>query len=154
MPHSSCCQKQGSGFVSGVPSFFLKACSSAPDHSSLRFRMWCRWSKGAFEEGAEGSATHQPTLPALQPQCNALAANLARHCEGQPAHHALLVGPTGGGKSWLLWEATMLAGQCGAVKLDSQATTFAWLKSDSQGPYDHAPPQQRCQQLGSRQLCM
>ncbi|MEW5310001.1 MAG: hypothetical protein WDW38_001837 [Sanguina aurantia] len=70
-----------------------------------------RWSKGAFEEGAEGSAAHQPTLPALQPQCSALAANLARHCEGQPAHHALLVGPTGGGKSWLLWEATVLAGR-------------------------------------------
>jgi hypothetical protein len=40
-----------------------------------------------------------------------LAANTARHCAGLPAQHAVVCGPPGSGKSWLLWEGSLLAGE-------------------------------------------
>ncbi len=40
-----------------------------------------------------------------------MANNTARFCDGLPAYHCLVAGPSGSGKSWLLWEATLLAGE-------------------------------------------
>jgi hypothetical protein len=50
-------------------------------------------------------------LSALQTPYDALAENTMRHCTGLPAHHAVICGPPGAGKSWLLWEGTLLAGE-------------------------------------------
>jgi len=86
-----------------------------------------RWVKGALEEGPDpappgqaGAPTSSPLVSAaapltnlsvLEPQRAALAANTARHCEGLPASHALVAGPSGSGKSWLLWDSTLAAGR-------------------------------------------
>ena len=70
----------------------------------------CRWSKGAFEEGSEGDLS-LPALSVLESQRQLLADNTARFCDGLPAHNCLVAGPSGSGKSWLLWESTLLAGE-------------------------------------------
>lgn len=64
---------------------------------------------------AAASGMRQATvLSALQTPYDALADNTRRHCAGLPAHHAVICGPPGAGKSWLLWEGTLLAGRdCG-----------------------------------------
>jgi predicted AAA+ superfamily ATPase len=58
-------------------------------------------------------------LSALRTPYDALAENTRRHCAGLPAHHAVICGPPEGGKSWMLWEGTLLAGkrsaQCNCV---------------------------------------
>lgn len=85
-------------------------CAAAPAHA----RAWVRWTKGAFEEGSESSAGSAPPplkpLAVLEPQRSALDANTQRHCDGLPAHHVLLAGPSGTGKSALLWDHTLAAG--------------------------------------------
>lgn len=63
-----------------------------------------------MEEGNEGNPGHQ-ALSALADQARTLTENTARHCEGLPAQHVLVAGPSGSGKSWLLWESTLLAGE-------------------------------------------
>ena len=68
-----------------------------------------RWTKGALEEGSEG-ACGLVRLSSLEPTYRALEANTLRHCEGLPADHVLLAGPSGSGKSSLLWEGTLAAG--------------------------------------------
>lgn len=68
-----------------------------------------RWSNGAFEEGFEGDLSLKP-LSALAKQHAALAANTQQFCDGMPAQHCIVAGPIGSGKSWLLWESTLLAG--------------------------------------------
>ena len=94
-----------------------------------------RWEKGAFAASSEGALTPPNTsnnpataaappaaailgpgpgstvLDVLAPKYKALAANTMRHCQGLPAEHALVCGPPGSGKSWLLWEGTLLAGE-------------------------------------------
>ena len=69
------------------------------------------WTKGAFEEGCEGNLS-LPALSSLEPVRQILADNTTRFAEGLPASHCLVAGPTGSGKSWLLWESTLLAGVC------------------------------------------
>ncbi|GIL72705.1 hypothetical protein Vretimale_4412 [Volvox reticuliferus] len=77
-----------------------------------------RWTKGAFEEGADGStAASLAPLPALEPQRATLDANTLRHCEGATAHHVLVAGPSGSGKSALLWDYTLAAGQDKGLRL-------------------------------------
>eukprot|EP00798_Chlamydomonas_sp_ICE-L_P007960 gene7960-1176_t len=75
-----------------------------------------RWSKGAFEEGYEGNAELH-TWPCIESQRAALAQNTTRFCEGHPAQHVLVAGPSGSGKSWLLWESTLAAGKASGVRL-------------------------------------
>ncbi|GAX82202.1 hypothetical protein CEUSTIGMA_g9630.t1 [Chlamydomonas eustigma] len=75
-----------------------------------------RWSKGAFEEGHEGNLTLSP-LSVLDEQKSQLDRNTIRFCEGFPAQHCLIGGPSGSGKSWLLWEATLIAGKDKGVRI-------------------------------------
>ena len=78
--------------------------------------MLCRWSKGSLEAvDAALLAPGTTALAALQPQLTPLEANTHRHLEGLPADHVLLAGPSGSGKSWLLWDATLAAGVCVCV---------------------------------------
>jgi len=73
-----------------------------------------RWVKGSLEEASdEGStpATSAAPLACLSAQHEALAANTIRHCEGLRAEHVLVAGPSGSGKSWLLWDATLAIGR-------------------------------------------
>jgi predicted AAA+ superfamily ATPase len=77
-----------------------------------------RWSKGAFEEGNEGN-TALPALSALRSQQDRLAINTVRFLDGKPAFHCMVAGPSGSGKSWLLWESTLLAGAMQACVHDS-----------------------------------
>ena len=79
-------------------------------HQSLPL-LHCRWNKGAFEEGSEGDLS-LPALSVLESQRQLLADNTARFFDGLPAHNCLVAGPSGSGKSWLLWESTLLAGEC------------------------------------------
>ncbi|KAG2499306.1 hypothetical protein HYH03_002884 [Edaphochlamys debaryana] len=78
-----------------------------------------RWVKGAFEEGADGSnpASPLPPLPALDSVRAALEANTLAHCAGRPAEHALVAGPSGSGKSALLWDYTLAAGRDKGLRL-------------------------------------
>mgnify|MGYP001807795005 CR=1 FL=1 len=74
-----------------------------------------RWVKGAFEEGPDGSAAAAlAPLSVLDAARASLDANTAAHCEGRPAYHALVAGPSGSGKSSLLWDYTLAAGETGA----------------------------------------
>lgn len=77
----------------------------------------CRWSKGALEEASEGLGSGAPALTCLSSQSARLAANTRAHLEGLPAEHVLLYGPSGSGKSWLLWEAALAAGAERGVRL-------------------------------------
>ncbi|KXZ56696.1 hypothetical protein GPECTOR_1g627 [Gonium pectorale] len=78
-----------------------------------------RWTKGAFEEGPEGSSSASlAPLPSLQAAREALDANTLRHVEGRPgATHALVAGPSGSGKSALLWDYTLAAGRDKGLRL-------------------------------------
>lgn len=60
---------------------------------------------------AAAGSMSSAVLSALRSPYDALAENTARHCAGLPAHHAVVCGPPGAGKSWLLWEGTLLAGK-------------------------------------------
>lgn len=75
-----------------------------------------RWTKGAFEEGPEAGPALEP-LSVLAAQRAALDANTQRHCDGQPAQHVLVAGPSGSGKSALLWEYTLAAGRDRGLRL-------------------------------------
>ncbi|KAG1659329.1 hypothetical protein FOA52_010377 [Chlamydomonas sp. UWO 241] len=81
-----------------------------------------RWNKGAFEEGNEGNLALAP-LSALTKHQEVLAANTARFCAGKPAQHCLVAGPSGSGKSWLLWESTLLAGKDAGVRVVEVSST-------------------------------
>ncbi|KAJ9510215.1 hypothetical protein QJQ45_015694 [Haematococcus lacustris] len=85
-----------------------------------------RWVKGALEEAGDKpqvaslagplplpASTHPlPPLSALQPAVAALDQNTSRHCQGVAgAQHVLVAGPSGSGKSWLLWDSTLRAGK-------------------------------------------
>lgn len=100
-----------------------------------------RWNKGGFEEASEGGLAVLPgdeaaaslaaaatalsppvaaaaggkasraILSAVQEAYSAVEENTKRHCMGLPAQHAVVCGPPGCGKSWLLWEGTLLAGK-------------------------------------------
>eukprot|EP00879_Flechtneria_rotunda_P022214 GHRR01023438.1.p1 GENE.GHRR01023438.1~~GHRR01023438.1.p1 ORF type:complete len:493 (+),score=139.30 GHRR01023438.1:778-2256(+) len=96
-----------------------------------------RWSKGGFEEVSQGGLaiqegqnptnalsparvagpSHQNVLTALKGPYGQLAENTKGHCAGLPAQHAIVCGPPGAGKSWLLWEGTLLAGRDAGVRL-------------------------------------
>ncbi|KAF6251040.1 hypothetical protein COO60DRAFT_1275392 [Scenedesmus sp. NREL 46B-D3] len=85
-----------------------------------------RWSKGGFEEATEGglAPNYAPgggmcgaVLSALRTPYDALAENTRRHCAGLPAHHAVVCGPPGAGKSWLLWEGALLAGKEAGLRI-------------------------------------
>ena len=77
-----------------------------------------RWSKGAFEGLSDGTSSEvqdQPSslkrcLSSLEPQFETISANTLRFMEGLTASHCLIGGPSGSGKSWLLWEGSLLAG--------------------------------------------
>ena len=77
-----------------------------------------RWTKGALEdapEGAEGAP--RVALAAHARQRAALDANTLRHAAGLPAQHAVVCGPPGSGKSWLLWEGTLAAAKARGVRV-------------------------------------
>mmetsp|Transcript_4838 Transcript_4838/g.10389 ORF Transcript_4838/g.10389 Transcript_4838/m.10389 type:complete len:497 (+) Transcript_4838:49-1539(+) len=76
-----------------------------------------RWNKGAFEEGSEGGPGSSKVLSVLEQQQQTLAANTLRFCEGLPAHHVLVAGPSGSGKSWLLWESTLVAAKERGIRI-------------------------------------
>ncbi|GLC51367.1 hypothetical protein PLESTB_000494700 [Pleodorina starrii] len=84
-----------------------------------------RWTKGAFEEGVDAAATTTAAssspplapLPSLESQRAALESNTLRHCEGATAHHVLLAGPSGSGKSALLWDYTLESGRERGLRL-------------------------------------
>ncbi|KAG2443031.1 hypothetical protein HYH02_009446 [Chlamydomonas schloesseri] len=77
-----------------------------------------RWVKGAFEEGPDGSAAASLTpLSVLEGPRATLDANTLEHCEGRPAHHVLAAGPSGSGKSSLLWDYTLAAGKERGLRL-------------------------------------
>ncbi len=104
--------------------------ASARGGGVARWRRACRWVKGALDEAPDTSAPGQQQLGAgapgsaptvasqarlgtpscLEAQRAQLAANTLRHCEGLPASHALVAGPSGTGKTWLLWDSTLAAG--------------------------------------------
>eukprot|EP00878_Enallax_costatus_P017062 GHUV01017914.1.p1 GENE.GHUV01017914.1~~GHUV01017914.1.p1 ORF type:complete len:556 (+),score=170.71 GHUV01017914.1:1048-2715(+) len=60
---------------------------------------------------AAGAGMSSIVLSQLQQAYAALEENTKRHCMGLPAQHAVICGPPGSGKSWLLWEGTLLAGK-------------------------------------------
>lgn len=104
-----------------------------------------RWSKGGFEEASEGgllvgrsnprdsspvttlsppaaaagpaAGQQQAVLPVLQAAYDRLASNTRRHCAGLPACHAVVCGPPGAGKSWLLWEGSLMAGREAGLRI-------------------------------------
>jgi len=79
-------------------------------HATIATTPTPRWSKGAFEEAPEGAEAAPSTpLSAHKQQRAALDANTLRHAAGLPAQHAVVCGPPGSGKSWMLWEGTLAA---------------------------------------------
>jgi predicted AAA+ superfamily ATPase len=83
-----------------------------------------RWSKGSFEGLSDVTETPPPKpsslnrcLSCLQPQLESITENTLRFMEGLPASHVLIGGPCGSGKSWLLWEGTLLAGSEKGLRL-------------------------------------
>lgn len=60
---------------------------------------------------AAGAGMSTIVVSQLQQAYGNLEANTKRHCVGLPAQHAVVCGPPGSGKSWLLWEGTLLAGK-------------------------------------------
>ncbi|WIA40947.1 hypothetical protein OEZ86_004601 [Tetradesmus obliquus] len=66
---------------------------------------------------AAAGSMSSAVLSALRSPYDALAENTARHCAGLPAHHAVVCGPPGAGKSWLLWEGTLLAGKEAGLRI-------------------------------------
>ncbi|KAI8474492.1 MAG: hypothetical protein J3K34DRAFT_518218 [Monoraphidium minutum] len=77
-----------------------------------------RWNKGALEEAAEGAeGAPRGALAAHRAQREGLDANTRRHAAGLPAQHALVCGPAGSGKSWMLWEGTLAAAKKQGIRL-------------------------------------
>ncbi|GBF92461.1 hypothetical protein Rsub_04565 [Raphidocelis subcapitata] len=77
-----------------------------------------RWSKGAFEEASEGAeGAPAVVLSAYKQQRAELDANTLRHAAGLPAQHAIVCGPSGSGKSWMLWEGTLAAAKQQGIRL-------------------------------------
>jgi len=66
--------------------------------------------------------TRRPALSAHAAARAALDANTLRHAEGLPAAHALVCGPPGSGKSWMLWDGTLQAAAARGVRVVELST--------------------------------